>query len=155
MPMPFLSALLVRDAGPYMSSLVIFFLVGVLALCLPACSGSGANGGSGEENGVEAPVAPTGLGATSRDGAVELEWDASNGADTYRIYRSLSSGVDASGSSLETGIDAPGHVDTSAENGTKYYYVVTAVASEGGESAESDPSSEVDATPFSEPPDRP
>jgi fibronectin type 3 domain-containing protein len=78
-----------------------------------------------------------------------------SGADTYRVYRSTSSGVDASGSPLNTGIGSADYVDESAENGTKYYYVVTAVASDGGDSAESDASGEVEATPFSDPPDRP
>ncbi|MFB6278641.1 MAG: fibronectin type III domain-containing protein, partial [Salinibacter sp.] len=93
--------------------------------------------------------------ATSQDGAIGLDWDASSGADTYRVYRSTSSGTGASGSPLETGISSPEYVDDTAENGTKYFYVVTAVASEGGESAESDPSEEVEKTPFSDPPDRP
>jgi fibronectin type 3 domain-containing protein len=84
-----------------------------------------------------------------------LEWNAVGEADTYRVYRSTSSGVDPSGSPLETGIGPADYIDESAENGTKYYYVVTAVASEGGESAESDPSNEVEKTPFSNPPDRP
>jgi len=75
--------------------------------------------------------------------------------DAYRVYRSTSSGVDASGSPLETGISSTEHVDETAENGTKYFYVVTAVATEGGENAESGPSNEVEKTPFSDPPDRP
>jgi hypothetical protein len=56
---------------------------------------------------------------------------------------------------LETGIGSDDYVDESAENGTRYYYIVTAVAGEGDESAESDPSNEVQKTPFSDPPDRP
>jgi len=76
-------------------------------------------------------------------------------ADAYRVYRSTSSGVDASDSPLNTGISPAEYVDESAENGNKYYYVVTAVATGGGESAESSPSNEVEKTPFSDPPDRP
>jgi fibronectin type 3 domain-containing protein len=44
------------------------------------------------------------------------------------------------------------YADTTAENGTKYYYRVTSVNPSG---AESDASSEVEKTPFSSPPDRP
>ena len=63
--------------------------------------------------------------------------------------------IEASGSPLETGIGSGDYVDESAENGTRYYYIVTAVAGEGDESAESDPSNKVQKTPFSDPPDRP
>jgi hypothetical protein len=124
-----------------------------LILALAGCSGGGSNGGG--DGGPEAPASPTGLQATSQDGAIGLSWDAGGGADIYRVYRSTSGGIDASGSPLETGLGSPEHVDDTAENGTKYYYVVTAVATEGGESAESGPSNEVEKTPFSDPPNRP
>lgn len=128
-----------------------------LALSLSACSGGGSNGGGNGngDSGPTAPAAPTGLSATSQDGAIALDWGAVSEADTYRIYRSTSSGVGASGSPLDSGIGSADYVDDTAENGTKYYYVATAVAEEGGESAEGDPSNEVEKTPFSDPPDRP
>jgi len=132
-------------------------LTAVVALGLIACSGGGSNGESGDDDpgGLEAPAPPTGLEATSQDGAIGLSWGSVSGADTYRVYRSTSSGVDASGSPLDTGVSSANYTDDTAENGTKYYYVVTAVAEERGESAESDPSNEVKKTPFSDPPDRP
>lgn len=142
-----------RRASVVAGRLSSCLLVAVLALSLPACSGGGSDGSDG--GGPTAPAAPTGLSATSQDGAIALEWDAVSGSATYRVYRSTSSGLDASGSPLDTGIGSADYVDESAENGTKYHYVVTAVASEGGESAESDPSNEVGKTPFSDPPDRP
>jgi len=123
------------------------------ALAAAGCSGGGSNGGG--NGGLEAPASPTGVQATSQDGAIGLDWDAVGAADAYRVYRSTSSGVDASGSPLNTGISSAEYVDESAENGTKYHYVVTAVATDGEESAESDPSNEVEKTPFSDPPDRP
>ena len=132
------------------------FLATILVLSLSACSGSGSNGGgNGNGSGPTAPAAPTGLSATSQDGAIGLSWDAVGEADTYRVYRSTSSGVDASGSPLDSGISSADYTDETVENGAKYYYVVTAVAEEGGETAESDPSNEVEKTPFSDPPDRP
>ncbi|WP_263788808.1 hypothetical protein [Salinibacter grassmerensis] len=95
------------------------------------------------------------MSASSQDGAIGLSWDAVDGADTYRVYRSTSSGVDASSGPLETGIGQTSYTDGTAENRTTYYYVVTSVAEESGESSESDPSDEVEKTPFSGPPDRP
>jgi len=140
----------------YRWTVISIFLTLALALSFPACSGGGSNdGGNGNGGGPTVPAAPTGLSATSQDGAIGLDWDAVSEADTYRVYRSTSSGVDASGSPLETGLGSPEYLDDTAGNGTKYYYVVTAVATEGGESAESDPSNEVEKTPFSDPPDRP
>ncbi len=76
-------------------------------------------------------------------------------ADSYRVYRSTSSCVGVSGSPLDTGVSSADRTDGTAENGQPYYYVVTAVAEEGGETAESAPSNEVEKTPFSNPPDRP
>ena len=144
-----------RRASSYGRTVANIFLALVLALNLSACSGGGSNGGGNDDSGPTAPAAPTGLSATSQDGAIALDWDAVSEADTYRIYRSTSSGVDASGSPLNTGVGSADYVDDTAENGTKYHYVVTAVATDGGESAESDSSNEVEKTPFSDPPDRP
>ncbi len=111
--------------------------------------GGGDDGGGG--TGLSAPAAPSGLEATPQDGTVQLGWDAAGGADTYNVYRSTSSGVDGSGSPLDTSIDQSSYTDGTAENGTEYFYAVSAVASEGGESAESDASGEADAIPFSAP----
>lgn len=144
----------VCGANAAASRLFTCLLVAVFSLTLSACSGGGSNGGD-DGSGPTAPAAPSGLSATSQDGAIGLGWDVSGGADTYRVYRSTSSGVSPSASPLETGVGSAEYVDDTAENGTKYYYIVTAVASEGGESAESNPSGEVEKTPFSDPPDRP
>lgn len=145
-----------RRATSYGGIIANLFLLATLVLSLSACSGSGSNGGgNGNGGGLSAPATPTGLSATSQDGAIGLSWDAVGEADTYRVYRSTSSGVDASGSPLDTGVGSADYVDDTAENGTKYHYVVTAVATDGGESAESDPSNEVEKTPFSDPPNRP
>ncbi len=131
-------------------------LITAIALSLPACSGGGSNSsGNDQGSGLEAPASPNGLEAASQDGAIGLDWDAVSVADSYRVYRSTSSGIDASGSPLDTGISSADYTDETAGNGTKYYYVVTAVAEEEGETAESAPSNEVEKTPFSNPPDRP
>ncbi|MCS4193555.1 hypothetical protein GGP50_001776 [Salinibacter ruber] len=92
-------------------------LAAALTLVLPACSGGGSNEESDGDNGgdrLTAPAAPSGLSAASQDGSIALEWDAVSQADTYRVYRSTSSGVEASGSPLNTGISSADDVDESA-----------------------------------------
>ncbi|WP_259058306.1 fibronectin type III domain-containing protein [Salinibacter ruber] len=127
-----------------------------LALAVAGCGGAGSNeeGGGDDGNGddggdggtgLSAPAAPSGLEATPQDGAAQLTWDTVDGADTYRVYRDTSSGVDASSSPLDTGIDQSSYTDETAEEGTEYFYAVSAVASEDGESAESDLSGEASA----------
>ena len=88
---------------------------------------------------LPAPSAPTGLAATAGNAQVSLTWAASSGASGYHVKRSIVSGA-------ETQISAPtsnSYTDTGLTNGTKYFYVVSAVNS-GGESGNS---SEVSATP--------
>jgi fibronectin type 3 domain-containing protein len=88
---------------------------------------------------LPAPAVPTGLSATAGNAQVSLSWNASSGATSYHVKRSTTSGG-------ETQISAPtsnSFSDTGLTNGTKYFYVVSAVNS-GGESTNS---SEVSATP--------
>jgi hypothetical protein len=85
--------------------------------------------------------------SSSIDGEINLDWNAVGEADSYRVHRSTSSVSGASGGLLDTGVSSTGYTDETAENGTKYFYVVTAVVSENGESAESDPSNEVETPP--------
>ena len=118
------------------------FLLGVV-LTMIGCSGGG--GGN-----AAPPSPPTNVEATSQDGAVALTWDGAAATDEYRVYRTTSSTSGVSGSPVS---DAPltesTFTDSSVENGTQYYYRVTAV----GEGGESDPSSEVTVRPFPTPPE--
>src|SRR6202451_4530025 len=85
------------------------------------------------------PATPTRLAAAAGNAEVSLNWNASTGATSYHVKRSTASGS-------ETKISAPASnsfTDTGLTNGTKYFYVVSAVNS-GGESANS---SEVNAMP--------
>ncbi len=99
------------------------------------------------------PFAPaSGLAGTSGDSQIQLEWSGAAGAEAYNVYRSESSTDGASGDPLASAVSDPRYADTSAENGTTYYYRVTSV---NPENAESSASNEVEKTPFDDPPDRP
>jgi fibronectin type 3 domain-containing protein len=89
------------------------------------------------------PAVPAGLVATAGNAQVTLTWNASTGATSYQVKRSTVSGA-------ETQIAAPNShtfTDTGVTNGTKYFYVVSAVNS----TAESANSNEVSATPAAPP----
>lgn len=91
-----------------------------------------------------APDAPTGLAAIADDGSVSLDWDDNAESDLagYNVYRSIVPGN--YGVALATGLVASAHVDGTVGNGTIYYYAVTALNTNGNESARS---SEVFAIP--------
>jgi fibronectin type 3 domain-containing protein len=109
-----------------------------------AVDSTGESANSAEVNATptapaQAPPAPANLAATAGNAQVALTWSASTGATSYHVKRSTSSGA-------ETQIAAPAgtsYTDTSVTNGTKYFYVVSAVNATG----ESANSNEVNATP--------
>src|SRR5271154_7120846 len=78
---------------------------------------------------VTVPAAPTGLAAAAGNAQVALTWTASSSATGYHVKRAAVSG------GPYTQIAAPtstNFTDTGLTNGTKYFYVVTAVNSAGG-----------------------
>jgi TolB protein len=85
-----------------------------------------------------------------------LTWEAveSDGVEGYNVYRDTESIDDVEG--MDPQNDSPrsetSYTDESAENRTTYYYVVTSVNTNGNES---EPSNEVEKTPFDDPPGRP
>ena len=87
------------------------------------------------------PAAPTGLAATPGNNQVSLAWNASAGASTYTVKRATTSGGPYT--PIATAISFTSYTDTTAVNGTTYYYVVTAQNSQG----ESGNSTEASATP--------
>ena len=115
-------------------------LILVLTLFFSACGGgSGGNGGGGGGGG-NPPAAPTGLTATAGTQQVGLSWTASSGASSYHVKRSTTNG----GPYTQVGAPtATSYTDTSVTAGTAYYYVVSALNSNG----ESANSSQASATP--------
>jgi fibronectin type 3 domain-containing protein len=79
------------------------------------------------------PGAPTGLSVLGWNGQVDLSWTASSAATSYNIKRSVTSG--SGYSTIATGTTTS-YSDTTAVNGTTYFYVVSA-SNLGGESANS------------------
>jgi len=126
-------------------TLILGILVGGLVLGVVGCDGGGTSD--------EPPSRPSGVEATSQDGAVRLTWDRSSAASGYNVYRDTSSQAGIGGSPVngDTPVGQASFTDESVVNGTRYFYRVTAV----GDGGESDPSSEVSARPFPGPPDRP
>ncbi|CAI6086722.1 fibronectin type III domain-containing protein [Cohnella sp. JJ-181] len=89
------------------------------------------------------PTVPAGLTATPNSASVTLNWTAVTGATSYNIKRSITAGGPYT--TVATAITSTTYTNIGLTNGTKYYYVVTAVNT-GGESGNSN---EVSATPVS------
>lgn len=86
--------------------------------------------------GTTPPATPTGLTATPRDRAVDLNWNDNTDVVTgYKVYRGTNAGVTTTASAFS---------DTGLTNGTSYCYRVTA---ENGSGNESSPSAQACATP--------
>jgi len=90
------------------------------------------------------PPAPTGLTAQPGPtiGTIALAWNASAGATSYKVKRSLTSGGPYT--TVATGLTSTSYVNSGLKGSgtTRYYYVVTAVNSVG-ESGNSNEASSV------------
>ncbi len=107
-----------------------------------AANSAGSSGNSSEVSATPTfpvPTAPANLAATAGNAQVALTWSASALATGYHVKRSTSSGTEIQIATPSTN----SYTDTSATNGTKYFYVVSGVDSTG----ESANSNEVSATP--------
>jgi CSLREA domain-containing protein/uncharacterized repeat protein (TIGR02543 family) len=100
-------------------------------------------------SGAQPPAPPQNVQAVPGDGQVTLSWSPVQGATFYNIYMATQSGVTKAnwqskpGGMKHEGITGTTFTHTGLQNGTTYYFVVTAVNA-AGESAESQ---EVSATP--------
>ena len=82
----------------------------------------------------EVPAVPIGVTATPKTSRIDLAWSASQGAQTYTVKRSLTSGGPYS--VIASGLTAATYANTGLTNGIPYYYVVSATNAKG-ESANS------------------
>jgi len=93
-----------------------------------------------------APARPSGLVVSGGDGQVTVSWTAVSGAVSYNLYWSATAGVTpVNGTKIDGAVS--GMAVTGLNNGTPYYFVVTAV-NMGGESV---PSTQKSATPSAAP----
>jgi beta-galactosidase len=93
-------------------------------------------------NSATAPPAPTGLTPAPGNNQVALSWTPVSGATGYDVYRGTSSGGETL-LSAGTNISSSTFTDSTAVNGTQYFYYVTALNG----SLQSGKSNEVSATP--------
>jgi fibronectin type 3 domain-containing protein len=116
------------------------------AVVLVGCAASVSTSGNGDGK-ATIPATPAGLSASPGNAQVTLSWAASSRASSYHVKRSAVSG------GPYTQVGAPSgasYVDASVTNGTKYFYVVSAVNS-AGESANSAEASATPTAPASAP----
>jgi hypothetical protein len=97
-------------------------------------TGNNPSSGSGGSS-PQIPAAPTALTASAGSAQVSLTWSASVNATGYHVKRGVVSGGPYT---LLAPTSSLSYTDTSASNGTTYYYVVTAynTAGESGNSNE-------------------
>ena len=81
-----------------------------------------------------APAQPAGLTVTDAADGNSLAWTAVSGAKTYKVYRSASAGGTYTSIGTATGV---AYSDTTAADGTTYFYAVSALDAAGNESARS------------------
>jgi fibronectin type 3 domain-containing protein len=96
--------------------------------------GESANSAQAAATTSTPPPFPTGLAGTPGNAQVVLSWTASNGASSYNVKRSTTSGGPYT--TVAAGFTGVSYTDTSVINGTTYFYVVSALTT-GGESANS------------------
>lgn len=106
--------------------LAVWLLAGLTFGCGGGTSSSG--GSSPTTPTITVPAAPTALAATAGNQQVSLIWTASGGATSYHVKRAATSG----GAYTQVGsATAASYTDIGLTNGTKYFYVVSALNASG------------------------
>ena len=70
--------------------------------------------------------APSGLTATGTAGQVSLDWNAVTSASSYTVYWDNATGISSSSTAI-TSVSTDNYTHSSLDNGTTYYYKVSAV----------------------------
>ncbi|MGD0830931.1 MAG: glycoside hydrolase family 44 protein, partial [Terracidiphilus sp.] len=117
---------------------------GIITTSNPAPTAFAVNGSLCAPLSGDAPLAPTGLTATSGSAQIALSWTASLTASSYNVMRSTTNGgpYTTVGTSTTTS-----YTNTGLTNGTIYYYVVAAVNTAGAGAVSNQAFAEASATP--------
>ena len=107
-----------------------------------AVNAAGESGLSSEISALLPPAAPTAVTALSGDSRITVSWQDAPHAERYRVYWGTQAGVGKTSGQVVDGVTSP-WVHANLQNGTPYYYVVTAVGAGG----EGPVSQQVSATP--------
>lgn len=121
-----------------------------LLFVIAACSSSG-DSGSTSQPGTDTHASPSGVTVTASDSQAQVSWTAVEGAAYYNIYWSQQSPVTSSASRVAN-ITETSYTFDSLVNDQTYYFAVSAVFSDGVESAVSSTAS---GTPMIKIPDAP
>ena len=131
-----------------MKKLINIFLISSFVITLISCGEKDEHGSDSSSSDTTATTsgnslsAPSSVSATLGYYQVTLDWATVSGASSYTVYWGSSTGISSSSTAI-TGITDNNYTHTSLDNGTTYYYKVSAVNSTGTGSL----SSEVNATP--------
>ena len=88
-----------------------------------AVNSGGQSAGSAQA--AAAPISPpTNLAGTGNNGSVTLTWTAPPGATSFNVKRSVTSGGPYT--TVATGVSGTSYTDSTATNGTSYFYVISA-----------------------------
>ncbi len=125
-----------RGGRPASKRLWTMLWVWIASLTIALLAGCGGGGGDSSSTSVEVPDVPSAMTVTAGDNEATIEWSAVARATSYNIYRSTTQGLQGTkvGASATTS-----YVDSTALNGTTYYYQLTAdnAGGEGAASAQS------------------
>ena len=102
----------------------------ILAIAIPGAGSTALSAG------LAAPTAPAGVTGMAAEASVQLAWQPVAGASAYTVYRGTSATSITTMVTPAGGVTATSYTDTTATNGTTYYYAVRSVAS-GAESSNS------------------
>ena len=93
----------------------------LLAIAIPGAGSTALSAGTAS------PTAPAGVTGMAAEASVQLAWQPAAGASAYTVYRGTSATTITTAVTPAGGVTATSYTDTTAVNGTTYYYAVRSV----------------------------